>query len=72
MRSQTVTTNLAIPAERIERRILLVRGQKVMLDSDLASLYGVKQKCLTKPLNATLTAFLTISCSSLRQKNSKV
>ena len=32
---------LVIPAERIERSILLVRGQKVMLDSDLAALYAV-------------------------------
>ena len=30
-----------IPAERIERAILFLRGQKVMLDADLASLYGV-------------------------------
>jgi hypothetical protein len=30
-----------IPAERIEQAILLVRGQKVMLDADLAKLYGV-------------------------------
>ena len=30
-----------VPAERIERAILLIRGQKVMLDTDLAKLYGV-------------------------------
>ena len=48
MKSQTVTTNLAIPAERIERRILLIRGQKVMLDADLAELYGVKTKALNQ------------------------
>jgi hypothetical protein len=30
-----------IPAERIEHCILLIRGHKVMLDSDLARLYGV-------------------------------
>ena len=35
--------NLVIlPIERIERSILLIRGRKVMLDSDLASLYGVE------------------------------
>jgi hypothetical protein len=37
-----------IPAERIERAILLVRGHKVMLDSDLASLYGVETKTLNQ------------------------
>jgi hypothetical protein len=31
-----------IPVEKIENRIYLVRGQKVMLDRDLAELYGVK------------------------------
>ena len=30
-----------IPQELIERRIYVVRGQKVMLDSDLAELYQV-------------------------------
>jgi hypothetical protein len=37
-----------IPAERIERAILLIRGQKVMLDSDLARLYGVPTKVLNQ------------------------
>ena len=31
-----------IPAERIGNKILLLRGQKVMLDRDLAELYGVR------------------------------
>lgn len=33
-------TNI-LPSERIERSILLIRGHKVMLDADLAVLYGV-------------------------------
>jgi len=35
-----------IPAERIDHSILLLRGQKVMLDRDLARLYGVKSIAL--------------------------
>ncbi len=35
---------LPIPVERIEKAILLVRGQKVMLDRDLAVLYGVETR----------------------------
>ena len=31
-----------VPVERIERAILSIRGEKVMLDSDLAELYGVE------------------------------
>jgi hypothetical protein len=30
-----------IPVERIETKILFIRGQKVLLDADLAELYGV-------------------------------
>lgn len=37
-----------IPIERIERSILLIRGEKVMLDSALAALYGVKLKALNQ------------------------
>lgn len=42
-----MTANL-IPAERIERRILLLRGQKVMLDFELAELYGVEARTLNQ------------------------
>ena len=37
-----------IPAERIEQSILLIRGQKVMLDADLATLYEVPTKALNQ------------------------
>ena len=37
-----------IPIERITRAILLIRGQKVMLDQDLAYLYGVATKVLNQ------------------------
>jgi len=40
--------NTLIPAERIERRILILRGHKVMLDADLAELYGVPTKALNQ------------------------
>ncbi len=36
--------DLPIPVERIEKAILLIRGQRVMLDSGLAELYGVTTK----------------------------
>ena len=37
-----------IPVERIEKRILLIRGEKVMLDKDLAELYGVNTGALNR------------------------
>lgn len=33
-----------VPIEVIEQKILLINGQKMMLDSDLAALYGVTTK----------------------------
>lgn len=46
-----------IPAERIERRILLIRSQKVMLDSDLAELYQVETKVLNQAVKRNLERF---------------
>lgn len=36
------------PIERIERRILMIRGHRVMLDADLAHLFGVPAKRLNE------------------------
>lgn len=46
-----------IPAERIERSILLIRGQKVMLDRDLAALYGVPTRVLNQAVRRHLSRF---------------
>ena len=46
-----------IPVEAIARKILLVRGQKVMLDRDLAELYGVETKNLNKAVNRNIARF---------------
>ena len=35
----------------IEKRIYLMRGQKVMLDRDLAELYGVETSALKRQIN---------------------
>ena len=43
-----------ISGEGIEHTILLIRGQKVMLDRDLARLYGVQTKILNKAVSRNL------------------
>jgi len=48
---------LPIPAERIEKAIVLVREQKVMLDRDLAELYGVTTGNLNKAVKRNLDRF---------------
>lgn len=35
-----------VPVERVEQAIYLIRGQRVILDRDLATLYGVPTKAL--------------------------
>jgi len=44
-----------IPQEIIEQKILLIRGHKVMLDRDLAELYGVTTGNLNKALTGLFT-----------------
>ena len=46
-----------IPVDRIEKAILLIHGQKVMLDADLAELYGVETKVLVQAVKRNLERF---------------
>ncbi len=46
-----------VPPERIERSILLISGHKVMLDADLAELYGVETKRLLQALKRNISRF---------------
>ncbi|MFZ6008686.1 MAG: ORF6N domain-containing protein [Nitrospirota bacterium] len=46
-----------IPLEAIERKILLIRGEKVMLDADLAVLYGVTTKRLNEQVKRNRERF---------------
>lgn len=48
---------MLIPSENVERSILLLRGQKVMLDADLAALYGVETKELVRAVKRNLKRF---------------
>jgi hypothetical protein len=46
-----------IAQEQIENAILLVRGEKVLLDSDLANLYGVTTKALNQAVKRNQSRF---------------
>ena len=52
-----VNKKLLIPVDRIEKAILLIRGQKVMLDADLAVLYGVETRVLVQAVKRNLERF---------------
>ncbi len=46
-----------IPHETIEQRIFLIRGHKVMIDRDLAELYGVETKHLNRQVRHNIQRF---------------
>lgn len=47
----------SLPTEYIEQSIYIIQGQKVMLDSDLANLYGVLTKNLNKAVKRNIDCF---------------
>ena len=50
-------TDAIISMERIQKAIYLIRGQKVMLDRDLAALYGVPTKALKQTVKRNAGRF---------------
>src|SRR5439155_13948755 len=59
-------------AERIEKAILLLRGQKIMLDRDLAAMYGVETRALVQAVKRNLRRFpadfmFQLSAAELRE-----
>ena len=54
---KTTTKTLSIPQERIANAILLIRGEKVMLDAHLAELYGVETRRLNEQVRRNQARF---------------
>lgn len=52
-----MSTKNLIPQERIQNSILYIRGQKVMLDRDLAELYGVETRRLNEQVKRNIDRF---------------
>ena len=61
-----------VPIERIERMIVLIRGQKVMLDADLAELYGVPTKALNQAVKRNTERFPSDFMFTLSSEEKKV
>ena len=55
----------------IENKILVIRGQQVMLDRDLAVLYGVETKVLNQAVKRNIEPSKTTSSSKESQPSSK-
>jgi hypothetical protein len=60
---QTPTKDSIVPIGLITQKIYFVRSARVMLDADLAQLYRVATKNLSRAVCATSADFLRILCS---------
>ena len=52
--TKTTASKLPVPVQLVERRIYMIRGQKVMLDADLAELYQVPTKRVNEQVQRNL------------------
>jgi hypothetical protein len=46
-----------VPMERVEKAIIFIRGEKVLLDRDLAELYGVETRVLNQAVGRNIKRF---------------
>jgi hypothetical protein len=60
-----------LPTSPIESRIIDLRGQKVIIDADLAELYGVTTKRLNEQVRRSIERFPEDSCSGYRLKRKR-
>jgi hypothetical protein len=49
--------NMTVPVEVVKGKIYLIRGQKVLLDRDLAEMYGVEVKALNQAVKRNIDRF---------------
>ena len=52
-----MTKQVAIPDEKVIDKIYLIRGKKVMLDRDLAALYGIPTKRVKEQVRRNIYRF---------------
>ena len=57
MLKKKATSQALVPVEIVERRILLIRGRKVILDADLAALYEVPTRVLNQAVRRNSERF---------------
>jgi hypothetical protein len=57
MKKNIQSTSVTIPDEMLMSKIYVIRGQKVMLDEDLAELYGVETKRLNEQVKRNIDRF---------------
>ena len=63
---------IAMPNERIISRIFLIRGKKVMIDRDLANLYGVETRSLNQAVRRNIDRFPVDFMFQLNQEETNI
>jgi ORF6N domain len=71
-RAQQDSSLAVIASPAIEKRIVVIRERQVMLDEDLADLYGVETKRLVEQVKRNLERFPEASCSSSVRTRSRL
>ena len=61
--------NQLIPDEIIMNKIYYIRGQKVMLDFDLAALYEVETRIFNQTVKRNIESFLKTLCFNSQEMN---
>ena len=69
MPAKKIKSNISKETVSIEELIHIIRGQKVILDADLARLYGVPTKVLNQAVKRNRDRFPLISCFNSRKKS---
>ena len=59
MKNSIVNTGLGITFADVEDRVLIVRNQQILLDRDVAELYGVGTREINQAVKTTPTSFRT-------------
>lgn len=65
VRAAAKSSGSLVPLERIEQAIYLIRGQRVMLDSDLAAFYAVETAALNRAVKRNRARFPEDFCFQL-------
>jgi len=61
-----------VPIERIANKIYLIRDSRVMLDRDLAELYGVETKVLKQAVRRNINRFPYDSMFELTEEENRI
>ena len=69
---ESVARESLIPLERIASQIYLIRGDQVMLDSDLAALYGIETGALTRAMKRNRERFPDDFCFQLSKEEFEI